>query len=139
MTTEERSAQAALTEALREPSAPENLIRRTVLRCQAVSRGREAEEELTKPDGRSKEETARLLAYGLLGRLAQDVPLPERTTPENAVEKILSDKRFQAAAQNCNPARALQSGALLRQLTAEPKQSVPTPPERAVEKKSPSR
>ena len=139
MTTEERSTQSALTEALREPSAPENLIRRTVLRCQAVSRGREAEKELARPDGRSKEETARLLAYGLLGRLVQDVPLPERTTPETAVEKILSDQRFQSAVRNCNSAEALRSGALLRQLTAGPKQSMPTPPERAVEKKSPSR
>lgn len=63
--------------ALCEPAPPEVLVEQTIKRCQAVRRGRLAEERLAgEMDGITSHEQRELVADALLGRLSLKMGLP---------------------------------------------------------------
>lgn len=104
-------------------SAPEKLVKQTVLRVQGIVAGRNAEQRLEQEGSQlSKEEVAYLTAAGLIGRLAISGPLPEGGSLQQMTEQLVSSPRLQ---QRLNrpveeTLSRLRSGSLLKELGAQP-------------------
>lgn len=80
-----------IEKALNEPSVPEELVTRTIRRCQLVTAGRKAEETLeTKGDAVTDEERRTLAADSILGRLASQNDVPEALN----TQRLIRDDRF---------------------------------------------
>ena len=102
--------------ALCEPAPPEKLVERTIQRCQAVTRGRLAEERLAgEKEGISPHEQRELVADALLGRLSLQMELPHGLDRE----WLLKQEAFCRAADGSvtNVLTELRRGTLLRRMT----------------------
>lgn len=102
--------------ALFEPAPPEKLVERTIQRCQAVTRGRLAEERLAgEKDGISPHEQRELVADALLGRLSLQMELPRGLDRE----WFLTQDAFCRVADGSavNVLTELSQGTLLRRMT----------------------
>ena len=103
-------------------SAPEKLVRQTILRVQGIVAGRSAEQRLEQEGSRlPKEEVARLTAAGLIGRLAISGPLPEGSSLEQMTEQLAGSAKLQ---QRLNrpveeTLSRLRSGMLFKELGAQ--------------------
>lgn len=106
-----------LQQALNEPAVPEELISRTIRRCQMVTASRRAEETLAlKGNAISVEERRSLAAESILGRLAQQNEVPEQLN----VQRLVKDPRFCRVVDR--PAdqllKGLREGTILRELAS---------------------
>lgn len=102
--------------ALCEPAPPEVLVEQTIKRCQAVRRGRLAEERLAgEMDGITSHEQRELVADALLGRLSLKMGLPRGLDRE----WLLTQDTFCRAADSpaVNILTELRQGTLLRRMT----------------------
>lgn len=102
--------------ALCEPAPPEVLVEQTIKRCQAVRRGRLAEERLAgEMDGITSHEQRELVADALLGRLSLKMGLPRGLDRE----WLLTQDAFCRAADSpaVNILTELRQGTLLRRMT----------------------
>lgn len=102
--------------ALCEPAPPEVLVEQTIKRCQAVRRGRLAEERLAgEMDGITSHEQRELVADALLGRLSLKMGLPRGLDRE----WLLTQDTFCRAADSPAPniLTELRQGTLLRRMT----------------------
>lgn len=102
--------------ALCEPAPPEVLVEQTIKRCQAVRRGRLAEERLAgEMDGITSHEQRELVADALLGRLSLKMGLPCGLDRE----WLLTQDTFCRAADSpaVNILTELRQGTLLRRMT----------------------
>ena len=102
--------------ALCEPAPPEKLVEQTIKRCQAVTRGRLAEERLAgEKDGLSPYERRELVADALLGRLSLQMELPHGLDRD----WLLKQDAFSRAADGpaVNVLAELRQGTLLRRMT----------------------
>lgn len=102
--------------ALCEPAPPEVLVEQTIKRCQAVRRGRLAEERLAgEKDGISPHDQRKLVADALLGRLSLQMDLPRGLDRE----WLLTQDTFCRAADGpaANVLTELRRGTLLRRMT----------------------
>ena len=114
--------------ALCEPVPPEKLVEQTIKRCQAVRRGRLAEERLA---GGEKEPSSReqreLVADALLGRLSLQMELPRGLDRE----WLLKQDAFCRTADGpaANVLTELRQGTLLRRMTGVMKGRTASPKE----------
>ena len=102
--------------ALCEPVPPEKLVECTIQRCQAVHRGRLAEERLAgETDEVSSRARLELVADALLGRLSLQMELPHGLDRE----WLLKQEAFCRAADGsaANVLTELRQGTLLRRMT----------------------
>ena len=102
--------------ALCEPAPPEKFVEQTIKRCQAVRRGRLAEERLAgEMDGITSHEQRELVADALLGRLSLQMELPRGLDRE----WLLKQDAFCRAADGpaVNVLTELRQGTLLRRMT----------------------
>ena len=102
--------------ALCEPVPPEKLVECTIQRCQAVHRGRLAEERLAgEKDGISPHDQRKLVADALLGRLSLQMDLPRGLDRE----WLLKQDAFCRTADGpvANVLTELRQGTLLRRMT----------------------
>lgn len=85
-----------LTAAMSEPSAPDALIRRTLIRVQAVRNGAAAEDRLAR-DGEqlSGPERKILAAQSVVGRLMQSVVPPDGVNTEMMTKQLMQKPAFQ--------------------------------------------
>ena len=120
-------------------SAPEKLVKQTVLRVQGIVAGRSAEQRLEQEGERlPKEEVAYLTAAGLIGRLAISGPLPEGSSLQQMTEQLAASPKLN---QRLNrPVEEtlgrLRSGMLLKELGAQAPVRE-TPPTEAVKEAGP--
>ena len=111
-----------IADAMQEPSAPEELVRRTVVRAQALRAGRNAEEKLARA-GKTllHEEKEQLAAQSLLGRLMLSSLPPEGVSAEKLTAALRGREDVREA--HSKPADVLlselESGKLIRSLAAK--------------------
>ena len=99
-----------------EPRAPEELIRKTILRAQAVAMGVQARKGLeTAP----AEELGKLVSRVLIGQLATVSELPADAQPEQLARQLEQDPAFVVSLRGGNVISRLNSGKLLQQLTGQ--------------------
>ena len=137
-----------IADAMREPSAPEALIRRNIVRAKAITAGRNAEEKLAQAgESLSKEEKEQLAAESLLGRLMLSNLPRDGISAEELTSELRSREDIRIALDQ--PADVLlselNSGNLIRLLAAKkPVRAAEKPQERAAavkqtqEKKAPA-
>ena len=117
-------------------SAPEKLVKQTVLRVQGIVAGRSAEQRLEQEGERlPKEEVAYLTAAGLIGRLAISGPLPEGSSLQQMTEQLAASPKLN---QRLNrPVEEtlcrLRSGMLLKELGAQAPEREKPPAEKPME------
>ena len=115
-----------LETALCEPTAPEALVESTIRRCQAVTRGRRAEERLAQEgDALSEAERRELAADGFLGRLSLQTEIPK------GLDRAWLFKQDAFCRTADGPAEGvlagLRQGTLLRQIAARGEQRTAAP------------
>ena len=99
-----------------EPQPPEELIRKVVLRSQAVSMGVQAQKRLeTAPAEKAGELASRVL----IGQLALVSDLPKGIQPETLARKLEQEPAFAAALRGGNIARRLSSGEVMQELAGK--------------------
>lgn len=111
-----------IADAMREPSAPEALIRRNIVRAKAITAGRNAEEKLAQAgESLSKEEKEQLAAESLLGRLMLSSLPREGISAEQLTAELRGREEIRKALDQ--PADVLlselNSGKLIRSLAAK--------------------
>lgn len=117
-------------------SAPEKLVKQTVLRVQGIVAGRSAEQRLEQEGERlPKEEVAYLTAAGLIGRLAISGPLPEGSSLQQMTEQLATSPKLN---QRLNrpveeTLSRLRSGMLLKELGAQAPEREKPPAEKPME------
>ena len=117
-------------------SAPEKLVKQTVLRVQGIVAGRSAEQRLEQEGERlPKEEVAYLTAAGLIGRLAISGPLPEGRSLQQMTEQLAASPKLN---QRLNrpveeTLSRLRSGMLLKELGAQAPEREKPPAEKPME------
>ena len=117
-------------------SAPEKLVKQTVLRVQGIVAGRSAEQRLEQEGERlPKEEVAYLTAAGLIGRLAISGPLPEGSSLQQMTEQLAASPKLN---QRLNrpveeTLSRLRSGMLLKELGAQAPEREKPPAEKPME------
>ena len=117
-------------------SAPEKLVKQTVLRVQGIVAGRSAEQRLEQEGERlPKEEVAYLTAAGLIGRLAISGPLPEGSSLQQMTEQLATSPKLN---QRLNrpveeTLSRLRSGMLLKELGAHAPEREKPPAEKPME------
>ena len=117
-------------------SAPEKLVKQTVLRVQGIVAGRSAEQRLEQEGERlPKEEVAYLTAAGLIGRLAISGPLPEGSSLQQMTEQLAASPKLN---QRLNrpveeTLSRLRSGMLLKELGAQAPEREKPPAEEPME------
>lgn len=124
--------------ALCEPAPPEVLVEQTIKRCQAVRRGRLAEERLAgEKDGISPHDQRKLVADALLGRLSLQMDLPRGLDRE----WLLKQDAFCRAADGpaVNVLTELRQGTLLRRMTGVMEGHAVAPKEAGRSKTGPER
>lgn len=85
-----------LTAAMAEPAAPQSLIRKTIVRIEAVRSGAAAEAALeSRGEGISAAERRSLAAQSVVGRLMQSVAPPEGVTCEMMTKQLTESPAFQ--------------------------------------------
>ena len=85
-----------IEDAVGTQSAPEKLVKQTVLRVQGIVAGRSAEQRLEQEgNGLPKEEVAYLTAAGVIGRLAASRALPEGGSLGQMTEQLATSPRLQ--------------------------------------------
>ena len=107
---------------MQEPSAPEELVRRTIVRAQAISAGRNAEEKLAQAGkALSHEEKEQLAAQSLLGRLMLSSLPPEGVSAEKLTAGLRGRKDIREALSKPTDEllSELESGKLIRSLAAK--------------------
>ena len=125
-----------IEDAVGTQSAPEKLVKQTVLRVQGIVAGRSAEQRLEQEgNGLPKEEVAYLTAAGLIGRLAISGPLPEGSSLQQMTEQLAASPKL-----NQRPNRPveetlsrLRSGMLLKELGAQAPEREKPPAEKPME------
>ena len=103
-------------------SAPEKLVRQTILRVQGIVAGRNAEQRLEQEgEALPKEELARLTAVGLIGRLAVAAPLPEGSSLQQMTEQLAKSPQLQQRLNRpvAETLSRLRSGMLFKELGAQ--------------------
>lgn len=118
-----------IQEAYMEPQAPEELIRQTILRTQAVTMGVQAQKQL---ESASAEEIGQLASRALIGQLATVSELPEGSKPEQLANLLEQEPAFQVALRGGNVARRISSGELIQQVAAQEAAPEQDPPELSV-------
>ena len=118
-----------IQEAYMEPQAPEELIRQTILRTQAVTMGVQAQKQL---ESASAEEIGQLASRALIGQLATVSELPEGSKPEQLANLLEQEPAFQVALRGGNVARRISSGELIQQVAAQEAVPEQDPPELSV-------
>ena len=127
-----------LEAALREPPAPPGLVERTIRRCQAVTRGRLAEERLAgEGDNLSREERRALAADGLLGRLSMRMDIPEGLDNGWLTRQEAFCRAVDRPAADI--LTGLRQGVILQQMTSGVERRVVSPKPRGPEKTGPVR
>ena len=125
-----------LEDAVGIQSAPEKLVKQTVLRVQGIVAGRSAEQRLEQEGERlPKEEVAYLTAAGLIGRLAISGPLPEGSSLQQMTEQLAASPKLN---QRLNrpveeTLSRLRSGMLLKELGAQAPEREKPPAEKPME------
>ena len=118
---DDRTIRNKITAAVQEPAAPEALIRRNIVRAQALRAGREAEEKLAQSDETlPREEKELLAAQSLLGRLMlSNLPI-EGVTAEALTERIRKAEYFRKEADRPTEQLLsdLQNGKMIRRMAA---------------------
>lgn len=107
---------------MQEPSAPEELVRRTIVRAQALSAGRNAEEKLAQAGKMlSHEEKEQLAAQSLLGRLMLSSLPPEGVSAEKLTAELRGREDIRAALSKPTDVllSELKNGKLIRSLAAK--------------------
>ena len=123
-------------------SAPEKLVKQTILRVQGIVAGRNAEERLEQEGSELlKEEVAYLTAAGLIGRLAISGPLPEGSSLQQMTDQLAASPKVR---QRLNrpveeTLSRLRSGMLLKELGAQTPEREKLPAEKAKEVSPPTR
>lgn len=129
---DEMTVKNRITEAVREPPAPEALIQRTILRAKAITAGRRAEEQLeTGEKDLSGARRRELAATSLIGRLAAVADLPEGVRPEQMAARLAEEPRFVRAVESGNVLSRLKSGELLNAALQPPKRREAPAPEKS--------
>ena len=111
-----------ITDAMQEPSAPEELVRRTIVRAQAIRAGRNAEEKLAQADKTlSHEEKEQLAAQSLLGRLMRSSLPPEGVSAEKLTAELRGREDIREALSKPTDEllSELKNGKLIRSLAAK--------------------
>ena len=111
-----------ITDAMQEPSAPEELVRRTIVRAQALVAGRDAEEKLARTGKTlSHEEKEQLAAQSLLGRLMLSSLPPEGVSAEKLTAELRGREDIREALSKPTDEllSELKNGKLIRSLAAK--------------------
>lgn len=111
-----------IMDAMQEPSAPEELVRRTIVRAQLLRAGRNAEEKLAQTGKMlPHEEREQLAAQSLLGRLMLSSLPPEGVSAEKLTAELHSREDIRAALSKPTDVllSELESGKLIRSLAAK--------------------
>ncbi len=130
--------QNKMAQALQEPSPPESLVSRTIVRAQALVEGRQAERRLAEGSF-DAEEKAQLAAQRLVGRVMLPNVPPEGASVALMKDQLLENKEFRQMTER--PAEQLlselQTGRMIRSLGEQKyfRAEKKTP---AVEKKQPT-
>ena len=121
-----------MTVAMQEPSAPEALIRRNIVRAQALVAGQDAEEKLARA-GKTlpREEKEQLAAQSLLGRLMLSSLPPEGVSAEKLTAELRGRENVREALSKPTDVllSELESGKLVRSLAAKGRARVGKKPE----------
>ena len=107
---------------MQEPSAPEELVRRNIVRAQALRAGRSAEEKLAQAgETLPHEEKEQLAAQSLLGRLMLSSLPPEGVSAEKLTAELRNREDIRAALSKPTDVllSELKSGKLIRSLAAK--------------------
>ena len=107
---------------MQEPSAPEELVRRNIVRAQALRAGRDAEKRLAQAgETLSHEEKEQLAAQSLLGRLMFGSLPPEGASAEKLMAELRGreDIRTALSKPTNELLSELKSGKLIRSLAAK--------------------
>ena len=123
-------------------SAPEKLVKQTVLRVQGIVAGRNAEQRLEQDgSGLPKEEVAYLTAAGLIGRLAISGPLPEGRNLQQMTEQLAASPKLQQRLNRpvAETLSRLRSGMLIKELGAQAPEREKPSVEKAKEVAPPTR
>ena len=108
------------------PKAPEELIRKVILRAQAVTMGVEAQKQLATAPA---EKAGQLASRALIGQLAEVSELPNGAQPEGLARQLEQEPAFQAALRGGNVAARLSNGTLIQQLTGGNWEAEPAEPQ----------
>lgn len=96
---DERYFKEKLTAAMAEPKAPETLIRRTVVRVNAVREGMAAEETLLRQGSAlAAADRGILAARSVVGRLMQSVSPPDGVSGEMMAQQLMEKPAFRKLA-----------------------------------------
>ena len=131
---EERMIKEKLTAAMNEPTVSAEFVERMVVRANAITRGREAEKQLSVLSAdAAPEEKLDLTAQGAVGRLMLSQKPPHGVTVEQMTDQLKANGAFRAFAEE--PAdrvlHDLKSGDFIRRVTAPARQSTHEAPEAA--------
>lgn len=108
---EEYAIKQKIQNAFSEPRAPEALIQSVTMRAQAITMGRNAQQQLAAAPG---ENVQALAAVAVVGKLAEMTPLPAQ--PQQLAGQLQQEPAFQAALAGGNLLQRIQSGELIRQI-----------------------
>ena len=128
--------------AVEAQSAPEKLVKQTVLRVQGIVAGRNAEQRMEQEGSTlAKEDVAYLTAAGLIGRLAVSGPLPESGSLQQMTKQLAASPKLQ---QRLNrpveeTLSRLRSGMLFKELGVKAPERARPPVERSKEAAPPTR
>ena len=123
-------------------SAPEKLVKQTVLRVQGIVAGRNAEQRLEQEGSNlPKEEVAYLTAAGLIGRLAISGALPEGGNLQRMTEQLATSTQLRQWLNRPvdETLSRLRSGMLLKELGTQSPAREKLPTEKAKEISPPTR
>ena len=125
-----------IEDAVGTQSAPEKLVKQTVLRVQGIVAGRSAEQRLEQEgNGLPKEEVAYLTAAGPIGRLAISGPLPEGSSLQQMTEQLAASPKLNQWLNRPveETLSRLRSGMLLKEIGAQAPEREKPPAEKAME------
>ena len=138
----EMTIKSRIRAAVEEQSAPEKLVKQTILRVQGIVAGRSAEQRLEQEgDSLAKEEVAYLTAAGLIGRLAVSAPLPEGSSLQQMTKQLAGSSRLQQWLNRPveETLSRLRSGVLMKELGAQTPERGKAPAAKAKETAPPTR
>ena len=96
---DDRSFKDKLSAAMEEPSAPAALVRRTVVRIEAIRSGMSAEETLSREGEKlSADERRKLAAQSVVGRLMQNLAPPDGVSVDMMTGQLMEKPTLQRLA-----------------------------------------